>query len=191
MISDARHRSPYAPGEKFKRLLWACVQATLFRLSFHTMNRWRALLLRLFGATVGKHVTIRRTVRLECPWNLTIGAHVAIGDRALLYALGRITLGDRVTVSQHAHLCAGTHDFDHPDMPLMRPPITIEDDAWIAADAFVGPGVTVRKGAILGARACAFSDLEPWTIYGGNPAQAIKPRRHGGTEERVGFDNER
>ncbi len=175
-MSDARHQSPYSAGEKVKRLLWAVVQATLFRPSFHTMNGWRAFLLRCFGAKIGKPVMIRRTVRIECPWNLSIGGNVAIGDRAVLYALGPITLGDRVTISQHAHLCAGTHDYDQPDMPLVRPPIVIERDTWIAADAFVGPGVTVREGAILGARGCAFGDLEAWTIYGGNPARAIKPR---------------
>jgi putative colanic acid biosynthesis acetyltransferase WcaF len=87
-----------------------------------------------------------------------------------------VTIGDRVSISQHAHLCAGTHDYDDARMPLLRPPITIGDDAWIAADAFVGPNVTVGEGAILGARGCAFSDLEPWTIYGGNPAKKIKPR---------------
>lgn len=176
MSSIARHQSPYGAGEKLKRLLWALVQATLFRGSFHTMNGWRAMLLRLFGARVGKPVMIRRTVRIECPWNLTIGNNVAVGDRAMLYALGPITLGDRVTISQNAHLCAGTHDFDQPHMPLIRPPITIERDAWIAADAFVGPGITIQEGAILGARACAFSDLEPWTIYGGNPAKEIRKR---------------
>jgi len=174
--SEMRHQSPYGAREKFARLLWAVVQATLFRGSFHTMNGWRAFLLRRFGARVGSPVMIRRTVRIECPWNLSIGSNVAIGDRAILYALGPITLGDRVTISQHAHLCAGTHDFDDPDMPLIRPPITIERDAWIAADAFVGPGVTVHEGAILGARGCAFCDLEAWTIFGGNPAKAIKKR---------------
>jgi putative colanic acid biosynthesis acetyltransferase WcaF len=176
MSDHARHHSPYAPREKIARLLWAITQATAFRCSFHTMNGWRAFLLRRFGARVGTPCMIRRTVRIECPWNLTIGNSAAIGDRAILYALGHITIGDRVTISQHAHLCAGTHDFDHPDMPLIRPPITIERDAWIAADAFVGPNVTVHEGAILGARACAFSELEAWTIYGGNPARAIKPR---------------
>jgi len=191
MTSDARHHSPYSTREKLKRLLWAVTQATLFRWSFHTMNGWRAMLLRMFGARVGKPCMIRRTVRIECPWNLSIGNNVAIGDRATLYALGPITLGDRVTISQHVHLCAGTHDFDQPNMPLIRPPITIEADAWIAADAFVGPGVSVHEGAILGARACAFSDLKAWTIYGGNPAKAIKPRRHGDTEEGQGVGDER
>ena len=68
------------------------------------------------------------------------------------------------------------NDYDEPNMPLRRPPITIEDDAWVAADAFVGPDVTIGRGAILGARGCAFKDLDPWTIYGGNPAKAIGTR---------------
>lgn len=190
-MTGARHQSPYSSGEKLKRVLWAVTQATLFRLSFHTMNGWRAMLLRIFGARVGKPVMIRRTVRIECPWNLTIGNNVAIGDRAILYCLGPVALGDRVTISQHAHICAGTHDFDQADMPLIRPPITIESDAWIAADGFVAPGITIHEGAILGARACAFGDLDAWTIYGGNPAQRIKPRRHGDTEDGEGVGDGR
>ena len=87
-----------------------------------------------------------------------------------VYCLGKITIGERVSISQYAHLCAGTHDFNDKDMPLLRPPITIEDDVWLAADSFVGPNVTVGEGAILGARAVAMRDLDPWTIYSGNPA---------------------
>ena len=176
---EARHISAFSRSEKIRRLLWSIVQATLFRLSFHNWYRWRTILVNLFGAKVHSSCVIRRTVRVECPWNLTMGRNSCLGDFANVYCLGRVTLGERVTVSQNAHLCAGTHDYDRPDMPLLRPPITIHNDAWVAADAFVGPGVVVGEGAILGARGCAFKDLEPWTIYGGNPAQPIKARsRH-------------
>jgi putative colanic acid biosynthesis acetyltransferase WcaF len=113
---------------------------------------------------------------VEIPWNLTIGADSSVGDGAILYCLGPVTIGDRVGISQHAHLCAGSHDYTKPGMPLLRPPITIESDAWIAADAFVGPAVRVGEGAILGARGCAMQDLEPWSIYSGNPAKLVKPR---------------
>ena len=109
-----------------------------------------------------------------------MGPNSCLGDHAIAYCLGPIRLGRRASVSQYVHLCAGTHDYDAPDMPLVRPPIAIEADAWIAADAFVGPGVTVGEGAILGARGCAFKDLDPWTIYGGNPAQPIGARRRSG-----------
>jgi putative colanic acid biosynthesis acetyltransferase WcaF len=174
--AGARHRSAYSGAEKARRMVWAVVQGTLFRLSFHTWNRWRIALLNAFGARVDRSCIVRRSVRVECPWNLTMGANSCLGDRVVAYCLGPVTLGRRVSVSQHAHLCAGSHDYTKPDLPLTRPPITIEDDAWIAADAFVGPGVTVHAGAILGARGVATRDLDSWTIYAGNPAAAVKPR---------------
>lgn len=172
----ARHVSPWPTRLKIARVLWWIVQATAWRWSWHNFYSWRRLLLRTFGATVHPESRVRPTVRIECPWNVTLGANTVIGDFVNLYALGPITLGDRVTVSQHAHLCAGTHDFDRPDFPLITPPIDIQDDAWIATDAFVGPGVTVGRRAILGARGCAFKDLNTDTIYGGNPAKALRLR---------------
>jgi putative colanic acid biosynthesis acetyltransferase WcaF len=171
-----RHRSPYSTGEKVRRIVWAVVQATLFRLSFHNFYGWRNLLLRVFGARLHPSVRIRRTARIECPWNLTMGANSSFGDFVIAYCLGPVTIGNRVSISQYAHLCAGSHDYTQPNMPLLRPPITIEDDVWIAADAFVGPGITVGQGAILGARGVALKSLKPWTIYLGNPAQGVRPR---------------
>ncbi|GIW73804.1 MAG: acetyltransferase [Phycisphaerales bacterium] len=171
-----RGKSPYSLGAKLARVLWAVVQATLFRYSFHNWYTLRRLLLVAFGAKLHPTVRIRRTARIEIPWNLTMGRDSSVGDRAILYCLGPITIGDRVSISQQAHLCAGSHDYTLRSMPLLRPPIVIEDDAWIAADAFVGPAVRVGQGAILGSRGCALRDLEPWTIYLGNPAQAVKPR---------------
>ena len=182
MSAEDRHISPYSTREKIGRMLWAVVQGTLFRVSFPTAYGWRRFLLRRFGAVIDPSAVVRRTVRVECPWNLTMGPNSCLGDHAIAYCLGPITLGARVTISQHAHLCAGTHDDTRPHLPLLRPPITIEPDAWIAADAFVGPDVTVGEGALLGARGCAFGDLEPWTIYGGNPAKALKPREYEGRE---------
>jgi putative colanic acid biosynthesis acetyltransferase WcaF len=171
-----RHVSAYSAKEKVGRMLWAVVQATLFRCSFHTWNGWRAALLRMFGATIARPVIIRRTVRVECPWNLTMGVNSCLGDGVIAYCLGPVTLGERVSVSQHAHLCAGSHDYTRADLPLLRPPIVVEDDVWIAADAFVGPGVRIGRGAVIGARACVFKDVEGGWVYGGNPARKIKER---------------
>lgn len=180
--AGARARSPYSTREKIARMIWATVQATLFRLSFHNWYRWRRWLVRLFGADLAPDVRLRRTVRIECPWNLSIGALSAVGDGAILYCLGPVRVGARVTISQYAHICAGSHDHRRADFPLLRLPITIGDDVWVATDAFVGPGVTIGAGAILGARGCAFKDLAPWTIYGGNPARALGPREMSGAE---------
>lgn len=168
--------SPYRTREKIGRVLWAVAQTVLFRWSFHTCYGWRRVLLRMFGARIASTVRIRRTVCIECPWNLAVGEETGIGDHATLYCLGPITIGHRVTISQHAHLCAGTHDYTDPNMRLLRPPIEVGNDVWICADAFVGPGVHVGDGAILGARGVAMHDLEAWTIFAGNPARIVKPR---------------
>ena len=175
-MTAGRASSPYSAREKVGRVLWAIAQATAFRLSFHSWYRWRRLLLGAFGAHLDPVVRIRRTVRIECPWNLSIGHDSAIGDRVTLYCLGPVRIGGRVTISQGAHLCAGTHDFTRRSMPLLRPAIEIGDDAWICADAFVGPGVVVGDGAVLGARGVAMRSLDPWTIHCGNPAVAVRPR---------------
>lgn len=110
------------------------------------------------------------------PWNLKIGDYAGVGDRVVLYALGSIQIGSFATVSQGAHLCAGTHDYNDPTLPLLKVPIKIGVGAWICADAFVGPGVTVGDGAIVGARAVVMKDVTPNTIVAGNPAKKIKDR---------------
>lgn len=173
---DGRYTSPYTRREKCGRLLWGLVEMTVFRYSFPTWYGFRNMLLRLFGATVGAKTGVKRTAHFECPWNFTCGESCAVGEYAIIYALGPITLGNRVSIGQYSHLCAGAHDMNHPALPLLRPPIVLEDDAWLMADAFVGPGVTMREGALLGARSSAFRDLDPWGVYVGTPARRIKDR---------------
>lgn len=176
MTTPQRNVSPWTRNEQIKRLLWAMVHAFLFRPSFHNWYGFRAWLLKRFGAKLGSNVRIRRTVKIEIPWNLTIGDNVSIGDEAILYSLGPITIGDRSFLSQYAHLCAGTHDHEDPNYPLLRPPIVIGADCWIAADAFVGPGVTIGNRSVVGARSSVFTDLPEGMICVGNPAKPVKPR---------------
>ena len=176
MESEDRHVSPYTLQEKIWRMLWVIVQATFFRYSFHTWNGWRIFLLNSYGANIDSSCMIRRSVKVECPWNLSMGKNSCLGDGAIVYCLGKVEIGDRVSVSQYVHICAGSHDFSKKDMPLLRPPITIEDDVWLAADSFVGPNVVVHEGALLGARGVAMKNLDPWTIYSGNPAVIIRTR---------------
>jgi putative colanic acid biosynthesis acetyltransferase WcaF len=119
---------------------------------------------------------MRASTWIEMPWELTLGERCLIGDNVTIYNLGRITIGDDTVVSQGAHLCAGTHDYTDPAFPLRRDPITIGKHAWIAADAFVGPGIEVGDGAVVGARAVVTRNVAPWSVVGGNPARAIKDR---------------
>lgn len=173
---EARAVSAYTRKEKVARALWMLLGQPAFRCTFHNWYPLRAAILRRFGATIAPNVRLMNTVTIEQPWNISIGANTAVGHHAILYALGPITLAENVSISQYAHLCAGTHDYTRPDMPLLRPPIVVEREAWIAADAFIGPGVTVREGSIVGARASVFRDTQPWMIHTGNPARAVKDR---------------
>jgi putative colanic acid biosynthesis acetyltransferase WcaF len=175
-IASNREARKYTTGDLIRRVLWMIVGKPLFRWSPRPMFGWRRFVLRTFGATVGMGVNIYSSATIYFPWNLSIGDWSSIGEEAMIYNLGPITIGKQVTVSQQAHLCAGTHDHTDPEMPLLKPPITIEDQAWICADAFVGPRVTVGEGAIVGARAVAVNDVDAWSIVGGNPARIIKRR---------------
>jgi len=175
-IASNREARKYAPGEMVRRVLWMLLGRPLFAWSPRPFFGWRRFVLRRFGAEIGTGVNIYPSATIYFPWNLTVGDWSAVGEHAMIYNLGPITIGAQVTVSQNAHLCAGTHDHTDPAMPLLKPPITVEDQAWICADAFVGPRVTVGEGAIVGARAVAVKDVEAWSIVGGNPARAIGTR---------------
>jgi putative colanic acid biosynthesis acetyltransferase WcaF len=174
-IAANRSARKYTSAELVRRVLWG-VGAVLFRWTPRLLYGARNALLRLFGAEVGRNVRIHPHATIYFPWNLTIGDWSSVGEEALIYNLGPVTIGEEVTVSQRAHVCAGTHDATDPAMPLQKPPVSVGDQAWVCADAFVGPGVTVGEGAVVGARAVVVGDVEPWTIVGGNPARAIRER---------------
>lgn len=174
-VNANRYATKYTTKEMFARCLWM-VGAIVFRMTPRPFFGVRRTLLRIFGATIPINVNIYPSAQIYFPWNLTIGTNSSIGEGARIYNLGKITLGDRVTISQHAHLCGGSHDFRDPAMPLLKLPITIDDDAWVCADAFVGPGVTIGRGAVVGARAVVTKDVPDWTIVAGNPARTIRPR---------------
>ncbi|WP_263840176.1 WcaF family extracellular polysaccharide biosynthesis acetyltransferase [Salinibacter sp.] len=174
-IAANRSARKYDVGELVRRVLWG-VGAVLFRWTPRLLYGTRNALLRLFGAEVGHNVRIHPRATIYFPWNLSIGDWSSVGEEALIYNLGPIEIGEQVTISQRAHLCAGTHDASDPAMPLQKPPITVGDQAWVCADAFVGPGVTVGAGAVVGARAVAVTDVEPWMVVGGNPARPLKER---------------
>jgi putative colanic acid biosynthesis acetyltransferase WcaF len=174
-IAANRAEQKYTRAELAARVGWSLV-SVFFRWSPRRWFAWRAWLLRRCGAKIGREVHIYPTVRIQHPWLFEIGDFAAIGDEARIYNLGHVRIGARATVSQLACLCAGSHDHSSTQMRLVKLPISIGDDAWICADAFVGPGVTVGDGAIVGARAAVFKAVAPWTIVGGNPARFIKER---------------
>ena len=156
--------------------LWWIVQDTLFRWSPQFMYGWRRFLLKLFGAKIGKDVIIRPTAKVTFPWKVKIGDYSWIGDDVVLYSLGEIEIGNNVVISQRSYICTGSHDYTKIDFPILAKKIVIEDEAWLATDVFVAPGVKIGKGTVVGARSSVFKDLPPGKVCIGNPAKPIKDR---------------
>lgn len=162
---------------KILRVVWGFVYLVLFRYTPNILFwEWRVFLLRLFGAKIGKHCKIRSSAIIWAPWNLETRDYVAIGPKAQIYNVDKIMLYTKACISQGAYLCTASHDITNKENPLKTAPIMIHSFAWVAADAFVGMGVTIGEGAVVGARAAVFKDVEPWTVVGGNPAKFIKRR---------------
>jgi putative colanic acid biosynthesis acetyltransferase WcaF len=157
--------------------LWWLVQSTLFAMSPQAMYGWRAWLLRLFGARVGRGTIIRPSVRVPYPWKLTIGDHCHIGDDVQLYTYGEIEIGNCTVISQRSYICTGSHDYTSPTFDLIAKKIVIGAESWLATDVFVAPGVTIGNGAVVGARSSVFHDLPTGTISVGSPAKVIGLRK--------------
>jgi putative colanic acid biosynthesis acetyltransferase WcaF len=175
-IDANRKARKYSRAEMAKRILWS-VCKPFFRFSPRIFFGWRALLLRNFGARLGAHVHIYNSADICMPWNLRVGDWSAVAENVSVYNLGAVEIGSQVTISRGAHLCAATHDYTVPSFPLIKMPIVVEDAAWICADAFIGPGVTVGQGSIVGARAVVMKDVPSWAIVAGNPAKIVRQDR--------------
>ena len=164
-------------SNKLRRLLWNITCFFFFRpFAGPLLWRWRNLVLRVFGAKIGEGCRISSSTIIWAPWNLELGKYVCLGPKSQIYTANKIVVGDKVTISQGAYLCGASHDIAYLNKPLITSPIKIDSFAWVCADAFVGMGVTIGEGAVVGARAAVFKDVEPWTVVGGNPAKFIKKR---------------
>ena len=149
----------------------------LARFTPPPLHGWRRLVLRTFGAKVGAGARVHGSAIIWLPAHLELGDHALIGPGVRIYNQGRISIGAKSVISQRAHICASTHDVTDPLFQLVCRPVTIGQQCWVAAEAFVGPGVTMGNHAVLGARGALFTDAEPDAVYGGNPAAFVKPRR--------------
>jgi putative colanic acid biosynthesis acetyltransferase WcaF len=159
------------------RLLWSIVWAVFARpLPRSMFSGWKRFLLRCFGTKIHSTAIVYSTARVYMPWNLEMDEYACLASEVDCYNVAKIKIGKHSTVSQKSFLCAASHDITKSDMPLITAPITICDYVWIAADVFVGMGVTIGEGAVVGAKTAVLKNVEPWTVVGGNPAKVIKKR---------------
>jgi putative colanic acid biosynthesis acetyltransferase WcaF len=158
------------------RLLWYVVNALFFLNPLFPFRSVKPILLRLFGASVGKDVVIHPGVNIKFPWKLTIGNHCWIGQRAWLDNIDQLILEDHVVISQGAMIVLGSHDYKHVHYPTLSAPVRLERGSWVGAGAIVTLGVTLKQHSVLAAGSVATKDLEAYTVYQGNPAVAIRER---------------
>ena len=163
-------------SDKLYRLFWRIVALFFFKpFTLPFFNNYRNLLLKCFGAKIGRNSIVYSSAYIPSPRNLIIGRESAIGPGVQLH-IGKTIIGDKVTISQRTYLCSATHQTNSLNLPFIAGKIVINDFAWIAAEAYIMSNVTIGEGAIVGARACVFKNVEDWTIVGGNPAKLIKKR---------------
>lgn len=163
-------------SDKLYRLVWRIVSLFLFKpFSLPFCNGWRILLLKMFGAKIGKGSIVYSSVYIPAPWKLTIGKETAIGPEVKLH-IGKTIIGNKVTISQRTYLCSATHETNSINTPFVAGTIIIEDFVWVAAEAFIMTNITLHQGAIIGARSAVFKNVDEWSIVGGNPAKFIKKR---------------
>jgi maltose O-acetyltransferase len=107
--------------------------------------------------------------------HLTIGEFCSIG-KIYVQAFDHVTISDYVVINDGVTLITGSHDPDSADYRFLSSSIVVEDYAWIAMNATVLPGVTIGKGAIVGAGSVVTKNVGPYEIVAGNPARKIRDR---------------
>jgi len=183
-INTDTYKGPsFSLRNRIGRLMWNFAYALLFYPSPRPVHAWRRFVLKLFGASIGPRCHIYPKAKIWAPWNLVCDEEVGIGDSVIVYNQALITLGKRAVISQGAHLCTGTHDYESSGFELLAKPITVGDHAWLAAECFVHPGVTIGEGAVIGARSVVTRDMPAWMVCAGNPCKPIKHRELKGFQQ--------
>jgi len=179
-MQEKQHIGHISVHNKMARTIWNIIMIFLFR-PFGTkfFRLWRIFILRLFGADVSFGAEVYASVKIWAPWKLRMKKGSCLGPRVVCYNQAMITLEENAVVSQDVYICTASHDINKPNTAsqgLIIAPIIIGKDTWIASKAFIGMGVVIGEGAVVGATASVFKDVEPWTVVGGNPAKYIKKR---------------
>lgn len=177
-VDVSNYTSPLGKNNQLGRFVWTICWTLLARpLPRRIGSGWKRFLLRLFGAKLSPSSVIYSSCRIYMPWKLEMGEYACLGPEVDCYNVDKIIIGAHTTVSQKAYLCSASHDIYKTDYPLITAPITIEDQVWVAADTFIGPGVTIGQGAVVAARAVVNKDVSAWSVVAGNPAKFLKERR--------------
>ncbi len=170
------YSSPYPPTQRTRQLLWNLAWTFLCAWTPKPFNLWRLLVMRCFGSEIHGSPFVHPRARIQQPWNLRLDHRSCLGDRAVAYSLAHIHLCEGATIAQEAYLCTGTHDFSDPHLPLQSAPIQVGPHAFVAARAFILPGIKIGARALVGANSTVTKDVDADTVVAGSPARSIRKR---------------
>ena len=184
-LLNAQRSKPSVGGPTFSlkhrllRAIWYSVWLFFAVWTPAPLHKWRIFLLCCFGAKIKKTAHVYGSARIWYPSNLQMGEFACLGPGVICYCMAPVILSDRALVSQGAHLCAGSHDYNDPHFQLIAKPIVLGADVWVCAEAFVGLGVEIADGVVIGARSVVTKSIvEPWTVHAGNPCRPVGKRNH-------------
>ncbi len=176
-MEQANYQNVFSFKNQFLRFLWDVIWFLLARPFPRSIgNKWRILLLKIFGAKISWKCGVYSTTKIWAPWNLIMDDYSTLGPEVDCYNVDKVIIGKNVVVSQKVYLCTASHNYKSKHFELITAPIKIKDNAWIGASAFINMGVVINEGAIVAATATVVKDVESMTIVGGNPAKFIKKR---------------
>lgn len=177
MIDLTKSKTRWGWQMQMARGLWTFIVEPLVRWLPKSCSVIRIFALRVFGARIGKRCLVMPGVKVLMPWNLELDEFVAVGHSVDIYNHAPIRIRRMSVVSQRCFLCTGSHDYLDQTMPLTWKPIDIGSECWVAAEAFIAPGVTIADGVVVGARSVVSRSIDsPWTVWAGNPAKLVKAR---------------
>lgn len=157
-------------------LCWYLTKMAFFLTAFPWPSGIKNIILRSYGAKVGKGVIIKPRVNIHFPWKLNIGNHSWIGEEVFILNFEPIKIGDNVCISQRSFLCGGNHDYKDSAFRYRNAPIIIEDEVWVGAQTFIAPNVKIEKGTVLTAGSIVYDSQPPNLICSGNPCKPKKSR---------------
>lgn len=173
-VDLSKYRNRFGFKDKFLRAMWALVWRITCLLFPRNFGRiFKVMVVNMFGGDIHRTAIIYSGVRIYKPWNLTMGENATLAQEVDCYNVDRIIIGSNSVVSQKAYLCSASHDFRRTDMPLITGKITIESSVWVGASAFIGMGVRLGEGCVIGATASVYKNVDPWQVVGGNPARKL------------------
>ncbi len=166
-------------SQKIKNIIWGIINSTLFRFTppyLTFFRKYRAFLLKLFGAKIDWSVSVHPKAKIEYPWNLSMGKMSSLGERSWIYAMAPISIGEMTCIGKETYLITGSHNISSNNFELITRPINIGDCCWLTTGVTVLQGCSIGDYCVIAANSTVTKDVEPWSVVGGNPAKFIKTR---------------